>query len=173
MNKDSKSLVHGHPSLSSCLRDTLAQLCEAWLLKDAWAECKESDSDVQCKWVEAKQCLSVLRQSTWTNGDIDAMCNARVEWGWTVLALKLRNTVFTREVLVQNWQHGAIFFNVIANCRDSLVAYCMKAMNQALRVATYLHTINPIKHSHVCTQCDQGEVFSIFSVSVLNFIKLG
>ena len=36
-------------------------------------------------------------------------------------ALKLRNTVFTREVLVQ--QHGAVVSNVIASCRDSLMAY--------------------------------------------------
>ena len=69
-------------------------------------------------------------------------------------ALKLRNTVFTREVLVQ--QHGAVVSNVIASCRDSLVAYWMKAMTRTLPVATYLHTINPIKHSPLCTQCDQG-----------------
>ena len=69
-------------------------------------------------------------------------------------ALKLRNTVFTREVLVQ--QHGAVVRNVIASCRDSLVAYWMKAVTRTLPVATYLHTINPIKHSPFCTQCDQG-----------------
>ena len=31
-------------------------------MKEAWAGCKELDSDVQRKWVEAKQCLTVLRQ---------------------------------------------------------------------------------------------------------------
>ena len=69
-------------------------------------------------------------------------------------ALSLRNTIFTREVLVQ--QHGAVVRNVIASCRDSLVAYWMKAVTQTLPVATYLHTINPTKHSPFCTQCDQG-----------------
>ena len=38
------------------------RLCAAWRLKEAWTGCKELDSDVQRKWVEAKQCLSVLRQ---------------------------------------------------------------------------------------------------------------
>ena len=120
-------------------------------------------------------CSSPVNLDEWRSSDIDTLRNARVGWGWAVLALKLRNSVFTREVLVQHWQHGAIFCNVIqvASCRDSLVSYWMKAMNQTLPVATYLHTINPIKHSPVCTQCDQGEVFSIFSVSVLNFITLG
>ena len=32
----------------------------------------------------------------------------------------------------------------------------MKAIFQTLPVATYLHTINPIKHPPLCTQCDQG-----------------
>ena len=41
-------------------------------------------------------------------------------------ALILHNTVFTREVLVQ--QHGAVVLNIIASCRDSLVAYWMKAV---------------------------------------------
>ena len=91
-------------------------------------------------------------------------------------ALKLHNTVFTSEVLVQ--QHGAVVCNVIASCRDSLVAYWMKAMTQTLPVVTYLHTINPLKHSPFCTQCDQGgsqkeKFFHIFSVPVLNFITLG
>ena len=45
---------------------------------------------------------------------------------------------------------------MIASCRDSLVAYWMKAMTRTLPVATYLYTINPIKHSPCCTQCDQG-----------------
>ena len=54
-------------------------------------------------------------------------------------ALKLLNTVFTREVLVQ--QHGAVVCNVIASCRDSLVAYWMKAVTMTLPVATYLHSV--------------------------------
>ena len=52
-----------------------------------------------------------------------------------------------------------------------------KAMTRTLPVATYLYTINPIKHSPFCTQCDEGgglkESLSLFSVSVLNFITLG
>ena len=32
----------------------------------------------------------------------------------------------------------------------------MKEVTQTLPVATYLHTINPKKHSPFCTQCDQG-----------------
>ena len=52
-------------------------------------------------------------------------------------ALKLRNTVFSCEVLVQ--QHGGVVHNVIASCIDSLVAYWMKMMTQTLPVATYLH----------------------------------
>ena len=62
--------------------------------------------------------------------------------------------MFTSEVLVQ--QHGAVVRNLTASCRDSLVAYCMKEMTQTLPVATYLHTINPIKHSPLCTHCGQG-----------------
>ena len=100
-----------------------------------------------------------------------------------VRALKLGNTVFTRKVIVQ--QHGAMVSNIIASCRDSLVSYWIKAMTWTLPVATCLHTINLMKHSPFCTQCDQGgnqkESLSyflsicphIFSVSVLNFIKLG
>ena len=37
-----------------------------------------------------------------------------------------------------------------------VVAYWMKAVTQTLPVATYLHSINPIKHSPLYTQCDQG-----------------
>ena len=90
-------------------------------------------------------------------------------------ALKLRNTVFTREVLVQ--QHGAVVRNVIASCGDSLVAYWMKAMTQTLPVATYLHTINPINTPlsvlNVIKVAAKKKVFHIFSVLVLNFITLG
>ena len=32
-----------------------------WSLKSAWAGCKEQESDVQCKYVEARQSLNVLR----------------------------------------------------------------------------------------------------------------
>ena len=90
-----------------------------------------------------------------------------------IYLLQLHNTVSTCEILVQ--QGGAVVSNVIANCRDSLVAYWKKAMTQTLPVATYLHTINPIKHSHFCTQCDQGgsqkERFS--HLPVLNFTMVG
>ena len=69
-------------------------------------------------------------------------------------ALQLSNTAFTCEVLVQ--QHGAVDHNVITSCRDSLVAHWLKAVTRTLPVATYLHTINSIKHSPFCTQCYQG-----------------
>ena len=69
-------------------------------------------------------------------------------------ALKLRNTVFTRDVLVQ--PHGAIVRSVISTCRDSVVSYWMKAMTRTLPVAVYLHTINPTKHSPFCSQCQDG-----------------
>ena len=52
---------------------------------------------------------------------------------------------------------GAVVSNVIASCRDPLVAYWMKEMTWTLPVAaTYLNTINPIKHPPFCTQCDEG-----------------
>ena len=38
------------------------QLCGAWRSKEEWAGCRELDSDVEHKWVEAKQCLNVPRQ---------------------------------------------------------------------------------------------------------------
>ena len=69
-------------------------------------------------------------------------------------ALKLRNTVFTRDVLVQ--PHGAVVRSVISTCRDSTVSYWMKAMTQTLPVAIYLHTINPDKYFPFCSQCQEG-----------------
>ena len=42
----------------------------------------ELDSDVQRKWVEAKQCL--CSWPTWTNRDIDAPRATGAGWGWTV-----------------------------------------------------------------------------------------
>ena len=59
--------------------------------------------------------------------------------------------MFTREVLVQ--QHGAVVRNIIASCRDSLVAYWKST--RTLPAATYLHTINVAA---------KKKVFHIFSV---------
>ena len=67
-----------------------------------------------------------------------------------LLALQLCNTMFTSEVLVQ--QHGAADCNIIARCRDSLVAYWMKAMIQML---PSVHNKSN-KHSPFCTHCGQG-----------------
>ena len=39
-----------------------SQLCGAWRSEEQWAGCRELDSDFERKWVEVKQCLSVLRQ---------------------------------------------------------------------------------------------------------------
>ena len=68
-------------------------------------------------------------------------------------ALKLRNTMFTQDVLVQ--QHGAVVCSIISSCRDSVVSYWMKAMTQTLPVATHLHRIIQTKHSPCCTHCSQ------------------
>ena len=38
------------------------QLCWAWRSKEEWAGCSELDSVVERKWMEAEQCLNVLRQ---------------------------------------------------------------------------------------------------------------
>ena len=38
------------------------QLCGAWRSKEEWAGCSELDSDVERKWMEAKQCLNVVCQ---------------------------------------------------------------------------------------------------------------
>ena len=63
MDRESKSLVHRHPSPLDWSQIYYCPNCV--LLGDsekAWAGCKELDSDIQCKWVEAKQCLNILRQ---------------------------------------------------------------------------------------------------------------
>ena len=70
-----------------------------------------------------------------------------------IRALKVRNTMFTQDVLVQ--QHGAVVRSIFSSCRDSVVSYWMKAMTQTLPVATYLHRINQTKHSPCCTHCSQ------------------
>ena len=56
MNRNSTSLVLA--SAPCCLVSDILwpQLCEAWCLKEAWAGCKELDSDGQGKWAQAKQC---------------------------------------------------------------------------------------------------------------------
>ena len=66
--------------------------------------------------------------------------------------------------------------SVISSCLDSVVSYWMKVMTQTLSVATYLHMINPIKHSlytlNVIKVAAKKNAFHIFSVPVLNFITL-
>ena len=70
-------------------------------------------------------------------------------------ALKLCNTVFTCEVLVQ--EHGAVVYNVIASCRDSLVAYLLGESNNLDPSCGDISAHNQSnKHSPFCTQCDQG-----------------
>ena len=71
-----------------------------------------------------------------------------------LLALKLPNTLFTGEVIMQ--QHAAVVFNVIASCLDSVVAYWMIGMTLALFLATYLHIINLTKRFPFCNKCGQG-----------------
>ena len=70
-------------------------------------------------------------------------------------ALKLHNTVFTREPTI--WSFGLPYHcKAMQAAKDCLVAYWMKVMTRTLPVATFEHILNAMIYSLFCAQCCQG-----------------
>ena len=72
----------------------------------------------------------------------------------TIAAAKLRNTIFTRDLLLRG-QGGAIS-RKIAHCRGTVVRCWMKAMTGTYPTASYLHRIG-LAASSACPHCNTGQ----------------
>ena len=68
-------------------------------------------------------------------------------------AVKLRNTIFVRDLLLRG--QGAAIARTIAKCRDAVIRCWMKAMNGTYPTATYLHRIGKVS-SALCPYCSMA-----------------
>ena len=75
---------------------------------------------------------------------------ARVVKCNTLSAVKLRNTIFVRDLLLR--RQGAAIAGAISKCRDSVIRCWMKAMSGLYPTATYLHRIRKVE-SNKCPYC--------------------